>query len=131
MVMLVPPGVGRRKRDATENFCYSNKAFLQVNMTNMALKYCDEFLFNITYQPLNKEFINEIPLGIIMTLNAMNVAQDLKFESCQTRNFCEFGLNCGFFGSGSKAICSVGSKIMSRWFSVNEKEESDFFKGYF
>ena len=41
MVMLVPPGVGRRKRDATENFCYSNKAFLQVNVCSIYNLYYD------------------------------------------------------------------------------------------
>ena len=69
MVMLVPPGVGRRKRDLDEEHhyqsCNSNQAFLQANSTHFSLTHCNQTLVNITYdKPLTDEFLEEIPLGI-------------------------------------------------------------------
>ena len=136
MVMLVPPGVGRRKRDLDEEHhyqsCNSNQAFLQANSTHFSLTHCNQTLVNITYdKPLTDEFLEEIPLGIVMTINAMTVAQGNNLNiPCQNRNFCEFGLNCGFFGTGSIKMCTIGSIFMSRWISHNDNEENNFLTAF-
>ena len=66
MVMLVPPGVGRRKRDLHQyDACNSNQAYLQANSTHFSLTHCNETLANITYdKPITDKFLEEIPLGI-------------------------------------------------------------------
>ena len=66
-----------------------------------------------------------------MTINAMTVAQENILDiPCQNRNFCEFGLNCGFFGTGSIKLCTIGSIFMSRWLSHNDIEENNYLKAF-
>ena len=130
MAMLVPPGVGRRKRDSAATNCNSNQAFLHANETYLSLSHCNQTIFDVHYPFLNDRFMEEIPLGIIMTLNAVNVAEEMTFDSCRARNFCEFGLNCAYFGTGSETVCRIGSTLMSRWLGNNDEDEQSLMSAY-
>ena len=129
--MLVPPGVGRRKREAS----HEEDSRLILNNTHLLLKYGKENM--VTYslpQVTSQAFIDEIPLGILVTLNAWHLAEAFQPKenvTCLARNFCELGLNCATFGTGSQLTCTFGAQTMSRWLSQNGPQEKEYLDAFY
>ena len=123
-VMMVPPGVGRRKRNAESSV---ENPILTFNATNLILSHRHELIFEKKIQSLNEEFIEEIPLGTVVTLNAWHLST---FSKCQNRNFCEMGLNCATFGPGAEFSCEFGAQIISRWISEDFDQEKNLIKAF-
>ena len=124
-VMMVPPGVGRRKRESTIN---STSSFLSTNSTHLSLNIDTKEVLMTKLPTGNfQDFIEEMPLGIIMTMNAWHLATH---ETCLPRNFCEYGLNCATFGPGAQFIGQYGSLTMARWLAKSDDQEHKFLQSY-
>ena len=82
----------------------------------------------MTQLPANfQDFIEEMPLGIIMTMNAWHLATH---QTCLPRNFCEYGLNCATFGPGAQFIGQYGSLTLARWLAKSDDQEHQFLQSY-
>lgn len=121
-VMMVPPGVGRRKRDLLNNDLVQP----QLSIINSTLRLSNSENDIILERPLifnDEEFVDEVPLGLIMTLNAWQLSENHQHFGCHLRNFCELGLNCATFGIGAGLCCEFGAEIMARWLANDLADE--------
>ena len=129
-VMMVPPGVGRRRRDLFE----PKKALLSVENSMIILSADNDLILleQILPSNMNRDFLDEIPLGIIATLNAWQIESALNnaTKSCTERNLCELGLNCAVFGPGSSLSCFFGAHVMTRWVATNDAEEKKYLRAF-
>ncbi len=126
-VMMVPPGVGRRKRDTLSSLKGQNGS--TTLWANSSMVVLDNVLTCELPTQLTPDFIEELPLGIMMALNAWQVAEHGK-AACHERNFCELGLNSGVFGKGSMLVGRLASQIMARWLADHDKHEHDLIEAY-
>ena len=111
--------LGRRKRDSS----FHNSTILKSNTTHFSLTSELEDIFTIRL-PQNEieEFIEELPLGIVVTMNAWHLVNN---SPCLPRNFCEYGLNCATFGPGAQFVGEFGSVTMSRWLATSDFQENE------
>ena len=137
MVSLVPPGVGRRKRYDHDYNKTQVKTMLVANQTHLSLKKDQDLLHQRQLTELSPEFIEEIPLGIVVTMQAWHLSSILfKNETtqiqtqCTERNFCEYGQNCAVFGPGSLFTCQFGAEIMSRWLASETCQEVNYLTAF-
>ena len=106
----------------------NKSAFLSANSTHLSLQNDGEDVLIAKLPPSHfQDFIEEMPLGIIMTMNAWHLANH---ETCLPRNFCEYGLNCATFGPGAQLVGEFGSLTMARWLAKNDDEEGKFLESY-
>ena len=130
MVMLVPPGVGRRKRDAD----ILEVSKLHLNFTHLNLvNPVEEITSTRLPDQISDDFLNEIPLGILVTLNSYHLFESFNSKSdftCHERNFCELGLNCATFGSGSKFACKFGVETIVRWVADYVESEKCYLEAF-
>ena len=131
--MMVPPGVGRRKRD-NNDFNIYDKTMLTANNSHLTLTHGNDLLHQMPYPSLNSEFLEEIPLGIVVTMQAWHLSSislDKKTQTkCTERNFCELGQNCAVFGPGSLFACQFGADTMARWLASESSQEVDYLKSF-
>jgi hypothetical protein len=124
-VMMVPPGVGRRKRHDNNELDDDMRGELLANGTLIRLSFGED-IASIDLSPfcVNEAFLEEVPLGIVMALNAWNVAERYNSTvACHNRNLCELGLNCAVFGPGSTVVGKLAAPVMARWIASNDAEE--------
>ena len=131
--MLVPPGVGRRKRDLDGDLTLGETR-LVANNSHLSLKHGEILLYQKQFPELNAEFLEEIPLGIVVTMQAWHLSTISSDETtrtiCTERNFCELGLNCAVFGPGSLYICYFGAETIARWLANESCQEDNYLMAF-
>ena len=91
---------------------------LIANKTHLSLKHGETWLYQRQFPEINEEFLEEIPLGVVVTMQAWHLAtissDEITRTLCTERNFCELGLNCAVFGPGSLYTCYFGAETIAR-----------------
>jgi len=129
-VMLVPPGVGRRKRETRHN---QTALFMELQILNnsrisLNLFDKDDISFNnisteaVSFNRSREEIIDELGLGVGMVLNSWHLYKSGVLH-CQHRNTCELGFNGAVWGDVSSLLTEFSGKIIARWFTDSVESE--------
>merc|ERR1719507_178032 len=124
-VMAVPPGAGRRKREAMEG-----RSVLRLENRS--------HWFRLTLEPEGGEAVqgawyptkrgrkgaqDEVMLATSAVLNGWVLAQEKGTEHCWRRNLCELGYNGAVWGRIGEAVVEMMESVVTRWLARSNEEE--------
>ena len=132
-VMMVPPGVGRRKRELNQTSPYLLLISPEVEdmKFRIVMKAADDgdgLLHSSWYSrglgTPRREVEEESMLGMSAATNAWQLLQSSP-RNCHLRNFCELGFNGSVWGEYGGLMVEMMGNIMMRFVSQHDEEESE------
>jgi hypothetical protein len=131
-VMAVPPGAGRRRREAREGKEPGGSGLLWTERRNTTFRLVlwPEGLpvagvaSGWHRLPRGRAALQgELALALVMVANAWALLEGEETPACRARNLCELGHNGVAWGGAGAAVVELLGPVLARWAAADEEEE--------